>query len=207
MEFATWVLVIITAMYVVLTGGLVLIGWLQLRRESNPVVYPRVQSASVAVDGEQPCLNMKLTLAVLGRTPATNVVLRGTLQVLSTSATDARSAEFRSGALPVLGVGESDPHEFRVKVPELGLAGRDQVTLPVLLSMATEYRDVAEQEYFGLVVFSPNSLHTPLDAQHSWGVSLRTGVFLSRARPRNPISRWRMERIKTRAKRKSQKVD
>lgn len=109
MEFATWVLVIITAMYVVLTGGLVLIGWLQLRRESNPVVYPRVQSASVAVDGEQPCLNMKLTLAVLGRTPATNVVLRGTLQVLSTSATDARSAEFRSGALPVLGVGESDP--------------------------------------------------------------------------------------------------
>ena len=169
---ATWVLVVITAAYVVLTGALVWTDRRQLARLSDPVAAARVTSASVGYGPNSAFLELSVTLRVLGASPAVNVSVSGQLKLLGTESTSARESGFQWATIPMLAVEEKRTERETWSTPELGMPGTDDVTLPLFVAVVTEYSDSAGRRYTSLFTASPAYIRTPENPRHSRSLSL-----------------------------------
>lgn len=191
MEPATWVLVAVTSAYVILTAWLVQVDRRRLRRESNPVVYPRVHYATVQWHRDTECcyFHIRAAACVLARAPALNVVVEAQLKVIAPRQRELN--KFHGATIPVLTPDDRPQvEEITWPLPELGRLGIDNVELPLFLHVAAEYSNVLDEGHFGLFVASPFSVRTPGNEGESRGVDVRAGVFYSRESPHSRVGRW-----------------
>ncbi len=187
------VLVVITAIYVVLTGALVWIDRATLANQSNPVVCPRIPSANVSCDDDGvPHLETKIEAIVLGTSPAINVLVRGDLVLFETGETARREAHFSWATIPALTAGETRRELVRWPVSELGIPGRDHREISIVIDVAIEYSNAAGKSYTSLFFATAGkTIQTPLDERHSWGLALDTGLLVAQTQTRTRVNRMK----------------
>jgi hypothetical protein len=190
---ATWVLVVITALYASLTYWLVRIDRKRLDRESDPVVSARATYGTVKFEDNRLVLDTKIELEVLGGQPAINVCVTGELATIRPPE-PSRKMEFRWSTIPVLAGDDTRIETVTWPLPELGMPGRDDIDLSLSLHVATEYSNASGRAYTGLFLNSPFSARTPENPRHGRGVALGAGIFTSRRMPQSRIGKWWFER-------------
>ena len=190
MEFATWVLVVITSVYVALTGALVWIGRSQLSRESDPVAYGRVSQVVIGSDAKGTYLQWAPLLSVLRDSPAINVVLSGHLTLVEGNGRPARDLPFRWGTIPVLEPGDAPQNSVSHRVPELGVTGVDDVAIIVFIAVGVEYSDTSRRRHVSLFTSSPLTVRT-LSGGTATVVRVEGGVFYSQSHLRTRFNKLR----------------
>jgi hypothetical protein len=192
------VLVGITGVYVALTWWLVTISHGQAKRAANPVVYARPGTATVLARDDGTHLDVDIRLSILGQSPAIGIWTTTTLQLWDGSGFDKGTQnEF---GLSVLAPGELRKVTVTHPAPQLGRAGRDDRTVAIFFTVATEYLDTTNTRYASLYMApAAHVIRTPENVAHSRGVALQDGPFTSQARTRNPVRLWKLARVRKRA--------
>jgi len=193
---ASVALIVVTLAYVVLTGILVFINWRQLRLGANPTVYPEFTSISLVDTPDGVTADVRVTMRTLSARPAVNVLLDGRITLLATGESAVREMKFGDPVVAALEPGRQIMSQYSMALPELGLAGADDVRIPVFAYLVADYSDTTGTRYRSLMNLNAYvSFRTPDTRGSSRGVDVSHGMLTSVS-----IAQTRWNRLRTAAK-------
>jgi hypothetical protein len=177
-EYATWALVVVTAVTVLINVLLVWDNHWHLRRQANPVVVGSVIHASLSKLGNDQILKVKVALQVAGSEPAFNVEVSADWRNVHRTVEIGKSEQYDLRTYPYLAVGDRSEWEGSNRIPRWTELNDGFPTL-VEFGLKVRYQNATRDHYISRVAFAPIVTRVP-SGEGTSSYNFESGHFKSK---------------------------